>query len=71
MSYLTRRVYECAPNSSKQRAIALLLERLDGLFWERGAGLLERVVAGLEVDEGELEVQRRGERFEDASAGLC
>ena len=56
-------------DGAEQRAVALLLQRLDRLVGQRDALLLECLEAGLEVDEGELEPEGGGERLEDASSG--
>jgi hypothetical protein len=58
------------PDGSEQGTITLLLESVDGLVGKSSSGLLESVVAGLEVNEVELEVQGRGERLEKPTAGL-
>lgn len=63
-------IYMSVPDSSEQCPVTFFLQRLDRLVRQRGAGALEAVVAGVEVDEGEAQAQRGGQRFEDASAGL-
>lgn len=55
-------------DGAEEGAIALILEHLDGLVGQGGAGLLKGLEAGLEVDEVELEVERSGEGLEDAAA---
>lgn len=61
---------ECVPDCAEKRAVALVLEDVDGLVWQCCAGPLERLEAGFEVDEGELEVAGAREGFEDLTAGL-
>lgn len=56
-------------HSAEQRAVALLLEDLDGAVGESRARLLKGLEAGLEVDKVELEAERGWEGFEDAAAG--
>lgn len=55
-------------DGAEEGAIALILEHLDGLVGQGGAGLLKGLEAGLEVDKVELEVERSGEGLEDAAA---
>ena len=55
-------------HSSKERAIALLLENLNSSVGESLSFLLKRLEAGFEVDKIELEVEGGGESFEDAAA---
>lgn len=59
------------PDSAEERTVALLLQRLDGLVRQGGAGLLESLEARIEVDKVELQVQGGGQRLENPSAGLC
>lgn len=56
------------PHSTKQCTIALLLQGLDSLVRQSSTGPLEGIEAGIQIDEGELESQRRGQSFEDAFA---
>lgn len=58
------------PDSTEQSTVTLLLQRLDSLLGQGGARPLEGVPTGIEVDEGELEVQRGGESLQDPSTGL-
>lgn len=58
------------PDSTKESTITLLLQGIDSLVGQSGSGLLEGLVAGIEVDEAELEVQGRGEGLKDPTAGL-
>lgn len=46
------------PDRTEERTVALLLERLDSLVRQGGAGLLESLEACIEVDKVELKVQR-------------
>jgi hypothetical protein len=59
-----------SPDSSEESTITLLLEHIDGLVRQSAATALEAVVPRIEVDEAELQVQRRRERFKDPSTGL-
>jgi hypothetical protein len=56
-------------HGTEQGTITLILEDLDGLVGEGGAGLLKGLEAGLEVDKVKLEAERGGEGLEDAAAG--
>ena len=56
-------------HGTEEGAVALLLEDLDGLVGEGGAGLLEGLEAGFEVYEVELEAEGGGEGLEDTAAG--
>ena len=58
------------PDSTEKSAIALLLQSVDGLVGQSSSGLLESVVASLEVNEVELEVQGRGKRLEKTTTSL-
>lgn len=48
-------------DGAEERAVALGLERVDGPVGQGGAGPLEGLEAGVQVDEGELEAQGGGE----------
>lgn len=61
---------ESLPDGTEQGTIALLLEGVDSLVRQSGTGLLEGVIAGLQVNEAELEVQRRGKGLKDTTASL-
>lgn len=56
-------------HSSEERTITLVAEDLDGLVWESGAGLLESLEAGLEVDEVEFKAEGCWESLEELAAG--
>lgn len=58
------------PNSAKESTVTLLLQGIDSLVGQSGSSLLEGLVAGIEVDEAELEVQGRREGLKDPTAGL-
>lgn len=58
------------PDSSKQSTVTFLLQDIHGLVGESGTGALEVVVTGVQLNETELEVQRRGKGFEDPTASL-
>lgn len=58
------------PDSSEQSTVTFLLQDLHGLVGQSGTGALEGVEPGIQVDEAELEVQRRGKGFKDPSASL-
>jgi hypothetical protein len=58
------------PDGTEESTVTLLLQGLDGLVRQSGTSPLECVIAGLEVDEAELEVQGRGKGLENATAGL-
>lgn len=58
------------PDSSEQSTVTFLLQDIHGLVGESGTGALEVVVTGVQLDEAELEVQRRRKGFEDPTAGL-
>jgi hypothetical protein len=58
------------PDSAKESTITLLLKDIDGLVGESSSSLLEGIVTGFKVDEAELEVQGRGERLKNPTAGL-
>lgn len=58
------------PDSTEQSTIALLLQGLDGLVGQGSASLLEGLKASIEVDEAEVEVQRRGKSLQNATTGL-
>lgn len=62
--------FNCSPDSTEQSTIALLLQGLDGLVGQGSASLLEGLKASIEVDEAEVEVQRRGKSLENATTGL-
>ncbi|KAJ3493474.1 hypothetical protein NLG97_g4711 [Lecanicillium saksenae] len=55
-------------DGAEERALALALERVDRGVGQRRARLLKRLEARLQVDKVKLELQRRGERLEDAPA---
>lgn len=57
------------PDSSEERAVTFLPEDIEGAVGQGCAGLFEVVEAGVEVDEGEGEVEAGGQGFEDAAAG--
>lgn len=54
-------------HSTKKRTITLPLQHLNRLLWQRNPLFLKRLEPGIEVCEAEFEVQRRGQRFEDAA----
>lgn len=56
-------------DGAEERALALVAQHIDGGVGQGRAGLLKGLEAGLEVDKVELELERRGERLEDAAAG--
>lgn len=56
-------------DGAEERALALVAQHVDGGIGQGRAGLLKGFEAGLEVDEIKLELERSGERFEDAAAG--
>lgn len=56
-------------DGAEEGAVALLLQDVDSPVGEGGASLLESLEAGLEVYKVELEVEARGESFEDATTG--
>ena len=60
---------ETVPDGSEESAIALGFEGVDGLVWECDSGLLEGLETGIQIDEGEFEVQGRWQSLEDASSG--
>jgi hypothetical protein len=47
------------PDSSEESTVTFLLQDLNGLVGQSSTVLLEAVVTRLEVDEVELQVQRR------------
>ena len=49
--------YRGLPDSAKESTVTLLLQGIHGLVGQSGSGLLEGLVASIEVDEAELEVQ--------------
>lgn len=57
------------PHSTEQRAIALLLQRLDRLVRESHTRLLESVESRFEIHERELQSQRRRQCLKDSSSG--
>lgn len=56
-------------DGAEERAIAARAEGVEGAFWQRGAGALKGLEAGVEVDKVEFEAQVGGEGLEDAAAG--
>lgn len=54
---------------SEKRTIALVAEDLNSLVWESGAGLLECLEAGFEVDEVEFQAEGCWESLEELAAG--
>lgn len=48
---------ETVPDGSEESAIALGFEGVDGLIWEGDSGPFEGLETGVQVDEGEVEVQ--------------
>jgi hypothetical protein len=58
------------PDGTEKSTITLLFQSVDGLVGQSSSGLLERVVASLEVDEAELKVQGRGKGLKDPTTGL-
>lgn len=56
-------------DGAEERALALVAQHVDGGIGQGGASLLKGLEAGLEVDKVELELERGGEGFEDATAG--
>jgi hypothetical protein len=58
------------PDGTEESTITLLLQSVDGLVGQSSSGLLESVIAGLKVDEAELEVQGRGEGLKEPTTGL-
>ena len=58
------------PDSPEESTIAFLLQGVDRLVGESGTGAVEGVIAGIEIHEGELQVQRRGKRLQNPSTGL-
>lgn len=56
-------------DSAEEGAVALVLEDLDGLVGEGGAGLLEGLEAGFEVDKVEFQAEAGWEGFEETAAG--
>lgn len=58
------------PDSAKESTVTLLLQGIDSLVGQSGSSLLEGLVAGIEVDEAELEVQGRREGLKDPTTGL-
>jgi hypothetical protein len=63
-------VLKFLPDSTEKSTITLLLQGVDGLVGQSGTGALEGVIAGLEVDEAELEVQGRRERLQNTTTSL-
>lgn len=61
---------QSSPHSTEECTITLLLQSVNGLVGQSGTSLLEGLEPGIEVDEAELEVQRGGERLENAATGL-
>lgn len=57
------------PHSPKKRPITLRLQHLFRPLRKRIARALETLEAGIEVYEGEFEVEAAGEGFEQAAAG--
>lgn len=55
-------------HGAEERSVAFGAERVDRLVGQRDARFAEGVEAGRERREGEAEVERGGERFEDAPA---
>lgn len=45
------------PDSTEESTVTLLLQGIHSLVGQSGSGLLEGLVASIEVDEVELEVQ--------------
>lgn len=45
------------PHGTEQSTITLLFQGVDSLVGQGGAGLLEGLETGVEIDEAELEVQ--------------
>lgn len=58
------------PDSTEESTITLLLEGVDSLVGQSRAGTLEGLVTSIQVNEAELQVQRRGEGLKDPTAGL-
>lgn len=58
------------PDSSEQSTVTFLLQDIHGLVGESGTGAPEVVVTGVQLNEAELQVQRRGKGFKDPTAGL-
>jgi hypothetical protein len=56
-------------DGAEERALALVAQHVDGGVRQGRARLLKGLEAGLEVDKVELELERRGQRFEEAAAG--
>lgn len=63
-------VYLYTPHCAEKRAVAFLLQHIDRLLGQRRARPLERLEAGIEVNERELESGGAGEGFENLTAGL-
>jgi hypothetical protein len=61
--------YSYVPHGPEERAIALLLQRLNRLLWQCRTSLLESLEAGVEVDKGEFETCGLWEGLENAAAG--
>lgn len=55
-------------HSSEEGAIALALQHINRLVRQSDALLLERLKAGIQVGEAELQTQAGGQRLEDAAA---
>lgn len=56
-------------DGAKERALALVAQRVDGRVGQGGARLLKRLETGLEVDKVKLELERRRDGLEDPLAG--
>jgi hypothetical protein len=61
---------KCSPDSTEEGTIALLLQGLDSLVGQGGASLLEGLKTSIEVDEAEVEVQRRRQSLQNPTTGL-
>lgn len=61
-------MYQSLPHSTKQRTVALVLQRLDRRIRQRSSRPLEGVEACIQIHEGELQTQRGGQSFQNASA---
>jgi hypothetical protein len=55
-----------SPDSSEQRAIAFLLERLDSLIWKSSTRSFKRVEPSIEFNKTELKLQRGWESFQNS-----
>ena len=59
-----------SPDSSEQSSIAFLLQSLQGLVGQGRTRPVESIKPSIQVDKAEVEVQRRGKRFQNPSTGL-